>query len=521
MKEIRNKRLFIVCLVLVMSAMIFLVPGHAKDKATQSRDVVIALPDAQFYCVGGDPATSNGGTGTVISHTVYDSLTKPDKDQNYLPALAKSWKVAPDWSYIDIVLKEGVKFHNGAEVTAEDVKYTVETCMYNKKLRFVFGPLMRRKIKDIEVQGPYKLRLNMKSPYPWWDVNFATLIGIFPKKYREAVGDEGFADKPIGAGPFKWVDYKQDQWFTLEAVKDHYRQPPEIDKLKCLLVPEASTRLAMLKAGEADIAGILSPQAQQVRNDPNLKLKLVKDVTGSCLLFADQAFPSEPSPWHDKRVRLAASLAIDRKMICEKVRFGLSAPLGEVISPITKGYDPSVKADPYDPEAAKALLDEAGYSKGFKTVIHTIQANKFWVEAVVSNLADVGIDVDLKLYESRTWYGAFMNKKFRGLTTFVVWGLAAPHPGMNATQMYTRKYPWCYTTTPEIEKVIMKSMFTSSDEELIAAGRQISKLIRESRIRMPLWSNHTAWGLGPRIKDWEGMVGFTGASRLETIKLKH
>ena len=115
------------------------------------------------------------------------------------------------------------------------------------------GFAYRARIKNIEVLGPYKVRFNLNMPAPdlwkrlWWNG------AIMPKKYREQVGDAGFADKPIGSGPFKWVDYKQDQFFTMEAVPNHHRKTPEFKTLKIVYVQDNSTRLAMLKAGEADI----------------------------------------------------------------------------------------------------------------------------------------------------------------------------------------------------------------------------------------------------------------------------
>ena len=172
---------------------------------------------------GGDPATQAGGLGPLIATTVFEGLIDMGVNIASLPSVAKSWKIAPDWSYIDFDLNQGIKFHNGDPLTAEDVKFSFETHM-RPELRHTLGFAYRARIKNIEVLGPYKVRFNLKMPAPdlwkrlWWNG------AIMPKKYREQVGDAGFADKPI-VWSFKWVDYKQDQFMTMDAVPNMIEIP--------------------------------------------------------------------------------------------------------------------------------------------------------------------------------------------------------------------------------------------------------------------------------------------------------
>ena len=514
MKEIRNRHLFIILLALGISTIMFLVPGYAKKNAARPGEVVFVTKASHFSMVGGDPTTLVGAGQAVLPEALFDGLSKIDKDRNKLPGLAKSWEIAADWSYIDFVLREGVKFHNGAEVTAEDVKYSLGIYM-RKDSKYVGKGLLKRRIKTIEVQGPYKIRFYLKSPWPWW-----SFPGIFPKEYREKVGDKVFSEKPIGAGPFRWVDYKPDRWVKMAAVKDHYRKAPEFKTLKFIAVPEASTRLAMLKTGEADIVGLIGPHIQQVRDDPRLSLKIVRDTQEQVLLYTDMANPDKPSPWHDKRVRIAASMAIDRKTITEKILFGLGTPTGEVLAPVTRGFDPSVKTDPYDPERAKALLAEAGYPNGFKTVMTTKQTRKLFMQAIAANLDAIGIKVEFKVMENAAWNKALRSKKHRGLTHLASFFGGDPHVAKDGLTLFTNATPWCYNTTPEIETAIKKSVFAISEADMTKAGRQISKLIRDSRIRLPLWRNHIAFGMGPRIASWDARTGSPTPGLIETITLK-
>ena len=332
--------------------------------------MVFATSAANFFQVGGDPATHTSGF-PVLARTIFDSLVYVNKDVNILPGLAKSWKIAPNWKTIDFILREDVTFHNGDKFTAEDVKFSMETYL-RKELKYLFTPLWSRNIEKVEVVGPYHVRLHLKGPDPGFLGRFWWSTGMMPKKYREQVGDKGFADKPVGTGPFKWVEYKQDIYWKVEAVKKHFRHTPAIKTFKMIYVPEHATRLAMLKAGEVDITNVIGPHTVEVKADPNLRLVLGQiHQPLTCLTFADLTFPKDPSPFHDIRVREAASLAIDREGITKKVLFGMSEPYGDFCSPITMGHDKTIKPDPYNPERAKKLLAEAGYPKGFETVITT------------------------------------------------------------------------------------------------------------------------------------------------------
>jgi peptide/nickel transport system substrate-binding protein len=488
--------------------------------AEQTGSVVYATNYSMFFHKGGDAASHAAGEGPLIATTVFEGLIDTAVDLSDLPGLAKSWTIAPDWSHIDFDLEEGVKFHNGEIVTAEDVKFSLETAM-RPELRNVLGHSYRQRIDNIQVLSRYKVRFNLKMPSPglfkrlWW------CGAIFPKKYREQVGDDGFADKPIGSGPFKWVDYKQDQYFSMEAVKKHHRKTPEFKTLKIVYVPEHSTRLAMLKAGETDIIVLSGPHIPQIKADPALRLVQTKHIIGQTLAYADFPFPEEKSPFQDIRVREAASLAIDRESICEKILFGATEPYGEVICPYTLGWDPTVKPDPYDPERAKALLAEAGYPNGFKTSIGCTAGSKYWIEAIAANLSDVGIQAEVKIYEGGAWWDAYRGKKLRGLITRNSWYDAERNPGADLQDAYTLEAPWAYVTTKEISDAIKQAMRARDDKEAAEWGRKISKMIREKRINMHLWSIHANYGVNEKILKWDRQLGSYPATRFEYMKIKH
>ena len=340
------------------------------------------------------------------------------------------------------------------------------------------------------------------------------------QKISGRVGDKGFAEKPVGTGPFKWVEYKQDSYWKVEAVKKHFRHTPAIKTLKMIYVPDHATRLAMLKAGEVDITNVIGPHTVEVKSDPSLRLELDRYTSLTCMTFADLTFPKDPSPFHDIRVREAASLAVDREGITKKVLFGISEPYGDFCSPITLGHDKSIRPDPYNPERAKKLLAEAGYAKGFETVISTTPENRYWVEAVAFNLGEVGIKAKIDLMEAGTYTQNFITKKFKGLLFQALWNHAEKSAAADASDHFLSYMPWCYNTTPEIQKTITEGMGAISDAEIKTEGVKISKAIRESRNKALLWANHIPFALGSRIEYWEPEIGALPASAYEMIRLK-
>jgi peptide/nickel transport system substrate-binding protein len=521
MKKVEPKQLLVFVLLAVSTLTTFITSKITEAEEGPAGEVVYAVNSSAFNQKGGDPATSSGGA-SFSAQTVFEHLVVNDYTLQDLPALAKSWKIAENWSHIDIFLRDDIhdiKFHNGDPVTAEDVKYSLETYL-RIELRWLFAPIYKRQVKKIEIVNPHQIRVHLNGPLLKFLGRMTLCNGIFPKKYREEVGDDGFADKPIGAGPFKWVDYKQDQWLKVKAVKTHYRKVPEIKSLKFIYAPNASTRLAMLKAGEVDIAELISPQIPQVESDPNLRVVLGKYRQGFVLAYADLAKRKGPSPFYDIRVRKAASLAIDRKTICDKILFGNAEPYGEVLSPVTLGYDSSIKPDPYDPETAKALLTEAGYADGFTTKLCGTPGSRYLLEALQSQLEEVVIKTELDIYEGGAWFWAFKIKRLRGLITAQSFYYAIREGPTNLNNFYVKGMPFCYVTTPEISAAVIKGNSAITDEDLASAAREVSKLIRESRINLHLWANHVAWGLGPRIEYYQPKTGGNMVQTFEYIRLK-
>src|SRR6516165_1889231 len=275
-----------------------------------------------------DPAETEALiTPYMVLYALHDAMVKPMPGKTQTPCLAESWSASPDGLSYEFVLRKGVKFHNGEPVTADDVKFSFE------RYHGAAHQLMKDNVAAIEIADPQHVRFRLKKAWPDFITFYSTASGsgwIVPKKYVEQVGDEGFKKAPIGAGPYKFVSFTPGVELVLEAFEDYWRKPPSVKRLVMKVIPEEATRLAALKRGEIDIAySIRSELAEELRATPGLTLKpaVVQGVFN--IYFPDQW--DVKSPWHDERVRRAASLAIDRQGTNEALTLGYSLVTGNPV----------------------------------------------------------------------------------------------------------------------------------------------------------------------------------------------
>src|SRR6059036_1733263 len=309
-----------------------------------------------------DPAETEALiTPFMVLYAIHDALVKPMPAGPNSPSLAESWTVSPDSLTYEFVVRNGVKFHNGDPVSADDVKFSFD------RYKGAAAKLLKDKVREVQVVDARRVRFHLKEPWP----DFMTFYGtsasgaawIVPRKYVEKVGDDGFKKAPVGAGPYRVVSFTPGVELVMEAFDGYWRKTPSVKRLVFRSIPEEATRAAALKNGEVDIVYLLSgPIAEDVRRTPGLQLVPSKPPAVFWLEFLDQWDPK--SPWHDRRVRLAASLAIDRQAVNQAETLGFSRPTGSIIPRIFE-YALPFDPPPYDPKRARELLAEAGHPNGF------------------------------------------------------------------------------------------------------------------------------------------------------------
>jgi peptide/nickel transport system substrate-binding protein len=269
-----------------------------------------------------DPAESEGSiTPFLALYAVHDAVLKPMPSGPTASSLAESWSVSADGLVYDFLLRSGVKFHNGDTVTTDDVKFSFE------RYRGANAQLLKEKTKEVRVVDARRIQFRLKEPWP----DFITFYGttatsagwVVPRKYVQSVGEDGFKKAPIGAGPYRVVNIVPGVEMTLEAFEGYWRKVPRVKRLVFRSLPDETTRAAALKRGDADIAYFLNgPVAEDVRKTPGLKLLAVRSNTIFSLDFRDQW--DAGSPWKDPKVRLAASLSIDRVALNQAEQLGFA-----------------------------------------------------------------------------------------------------------------------------------------------------------------------------------------------------
>jgi peptide/nickel transport system substrate-binding protein len=512
----KRNRLSVCCIVFT-----FLLAGWAffpgSEAGAQPKGEATFLVPTAFEMTGGDPHTTTGATGTSIISMIHQGLLSKYVDGRYHPGIAKSWKVAAGWKHMTFKLNREVRFHDGTLVTAEDVKFSLDR---PATLKGYFAPVFKKYMDRVEVVDADTVRLYFKRPWVGIYNTLARYIAIIPKHYVEKVGDVEYSQKPIGAGPFKCIAIKQDVHVKAEAVNNHFRKTPNVKRMNEIHVAESATRFAMLKAGEADLSWADPPTYQACVADPNLTIIMSKYTYLRTLAFYDLAFPDEPSPFHDLRVRKAVAYAIDYKGITKYVMHDTSEPYGDIIPPYGIGYDPSIKPYEYNPEKAKALLKEAGYPNGFDTMITADPPMKDSTEAISASLKKVGIRAKVNIPEHGAWNRMIREKKLRGIGSHPgPWWAGYSHPALALGQL-SNTSSWAYYSPTEISDLVDDLGDRTDEQELKVIARKVSKKFREQLIRANLFAIHIPYVTGPTVKYWQNVPGHIFASQFEFLELK-
>ena len=463
-----------------------------------------------------DPAEASPGfiTPFWVLYALHDAMLKPMPGNRMANSLAESWSASEDGLSYEFILRKGLKFHNGDPFTADDVKFSFERAK---------GAQLKEKVKEVVIVDPYTVRFVLKEPWPDFMTFYGTLATgagwITPKAYFEKVGADGFKKHPIGLGPYKFVSMKPGIELVMEANEDYWRKVPSVKRLVFQSIPEATTRLAMLKRGEVDVAYLLEGQlGESIRNDPKLKLVFSGGVATNYLDFLDMWDPK--SPWHDQRVRKAASLAIDRQALSEADTLGASKPNGSVVLRSFE-YALPIEPDPYDPVQAKKLLAEAGYPNGFDAGDLTpIPPYSATGEALVNYLGAVGIKSRLRTMERAAFYSALAAKKLKGLCF-----CSTSIPG-NASTRISELVPstgtYAYGGYPDIDELYKKQLTEADPAKRGAMLHEIQKTLHERTRFAPIWDYFWPSGIGPRVEEVSLMKidPFPWSAPLEDVRLK-
>jgi peptide/nickel transport system substrate-binding protein len=465
-----------------------------------------------------DPAETDAEiTPFMIFYALHDALVKPMPGGLNTASLAESWTMSPDGRTWDFLLRKGTKFHNGEPVTAEDVKFSFE------RYKGAAATILKERVREVQVVDAHHVRFSLKEPWP----DFMTFYGtsasgaawIVPKKYVEKVGDDGFKKAPIGAGPYRFVSFTPGVELILEAFDQYWRKTPSVKRLVLRSIPDESTRAAALKRGEVDVVYFLNgPIADDVRRTRSLTLTATRTNGVFWVMFPDQWTPG--SPWADRRVRLAASTAIDRQAINEAESLGFSAPTGNIV-PRHQEFALAIDPPAYDPKRAKALLAEAGYPNGFDGGDFTpFPPYTGMGEAIVNYFAAVGIRVRMRTMERAALLTAWREKKIRNL--FVGATGAAGNASTRLEGYVTGRGTGSYGSIPEIEDLFARQLQEMDRKKRESVLHQIQRIVADRVLFVPIWENGFIRAYGPRMDEAALTLipSFPYSAPLEDLRIK-
>ncbi len=350
-----------------------------------------------------DPPKSVSLTDQTVMINLYDSLLLRGHDMKFGPGLATSYQNL-DPNTWEFKLRQGVKFHNGEDFDANSVKFTIERTL-NPATKTGFATWFEG-ITGVDVVDKYTVHVKTDGPNAALPVRVSsTPVLMLPPQYFQQVGEEAFFQKPVGTGPYRFVEWVKNDHLTIEANPNYWGTPASVKTVTYKPAPEASTRLAMLQTGQADIISNLTPdQAQMLQSDQ--KLGVASKAGAGVIMYQINGLKN--GPLQDKRVRQALNYAVDVNSIVRNVLLGYGKALPGISGPEGECYDGNLQGYAYDPEKAKSLLSQAGASNMTLHLAHPsgryLLDNEV-AQALADQIQKVGITVQLETNEWGRYLG--------------------------------------------------------------------------------------------------------------------
>jgi peptide/nickel transport system substrate-binding protein len=444
-----------------------------------------------------DPTVDINKPALVIINTMIEPLVMNTPEGTYIPWLAESWEAIEPTRW-RIYLKQGVKFHNGEPFNADAVTYSVDAFLEAKQVRSYFSF-----ITGTEKVDDYTVDILTDQVVSILPASLAYLY-VFPPEYRAEMGDD-FGLNPIGTGPWRFVEWTKGVDLKVELNPDYWGPKPSIDQIVFRWAPEASTRVAMLETGEADIVQNVPPAfVERVNASGTARIETAKSIRKVFLRINVQEGPTA-----DVRVRKALNHAVNVESIIENLFLGRAygRDTGAMILEGMVGYEEG-RLEPYkyDPELAKELLAEAGYPDGFSTKLwHTLNRYMYDKEAaaaIADQLAQVGIDAELIGMEAGAFFSTVDNEQVEGMNMTTCGALFM-------TPLYCARFHWypgtirAYGANERTEEYLDRAMAAVDVEEQAKILQEFEDYIYYEHVPIVwLWHQQDIYGVSNRL-DWK------------------
>jgi len=440
---------------------------------------------------GMDPTTNPAATiKRVVHYNLLESLLKIDRNGEVVPALAKSYEVSKDGKEYTFHLHKGVKFHDGKPFTAEDVKYTFErlldpkTAAVNRK--YYTG------IESIQIIEPLTVKFIVKK----YDSNFLFNMARGDAVILSRQTVDQLKSQPIGTGPFKLVEWKRGDSVVMVKNPDYYLSGlPYLDKVIFKFIPDPSTQLAALRAGDVDvIAYDLSPEnAALLEKDP--RFKVLKGHTTTEVILA---INNSRKPLNDVRIRKAINFAIDRQAVIQGAVAGYGTPIGSHMDPTNPYYVNLTGLYPYNPEKAKQLLAEAGYPNGFGAVLKLPEPYAYARrsgEIITDQLSRVGIKLLIEVIQWGQWIDRVFKNAEYDLTVI---GHSEPFD----IEIYSRPQYYFRYNNPKFQELIKRAEEEMNEPQRKKIYADAQRMIAEDAVNAFLFVYPALPAMKKEVINW-------------------
>jgi peptide/nickel transport system substrate-binding protein len=389
----------------------------ADAKPTTAPAAAPAKPEGRLAIAQGvdvgtfDPHEDTSTAAGAIFQNIFDNLVARDQNLKLVPSLAESWKVVDQTTW-QFSLRRGVMFHDGTGFTAKDVKWAFDHVLdpaNNSRRKSSFDM-----VADVQAVDDYTVQLKTKEPYAPLLPKLLEMFIVSADAYQK-LGAQKFATAPVGTGPYKMTEFVKDNHVRVERFDGHWRGKGAIGTAEFRPIPEASTRVAALKAGELDVATLMPvTEIAAINSGQNTAIKTIPSA-GSIFCGMNTL----KAPLNDQRVRQALNYAVDVQAIIDNLLDGHDHRLASVSAPVEFGYNPDLKPYTYDLDKAKSLLAEAGVGSGFSTVLDTPRGRYLQdvevAQAIAGQLGKVGVKVEVRPAEFQEYFSRWLKKEMEGL----------------------------------------------------------------------------------------------------------
>jgi len=461
--------------------------------AAGEHDVTVAQGiDAEFL----DVQMTNNIVTLIVNGSIYDTLLTRDKDLQLTPRLATSYRLVSDKVW-EAKLRPNVKFHNGEAFDATSVKFSFERINradFKSPQKGWFST-----IEQVEIVDPLTVRFHTKVPDPALPARMTLMYQMAPK-YVAQVGDVQANLKPVGTGPFKFVEWVKNDRIVVEANDAHWTGKPAVRRATWKPIPELGARIAALQTGQADLIVNVPPdQVQSLSTNKSLRVEKIP----SCRIIYFGIAQIKGGPLGDRRVRQALNHAVDMQGIIDAVLLGNGKRINSAMPPNVWGYDASLPLYQYDPKRAKELLAQAGQTN----LSLTIQApNGRWAmdkdiaQAIAGQLTENGVKTNVKIVGE---WGSYVRSVLDHKTEDIFmngWCLPSLEPDHWVTPNLHTGEPVSQYSNPEVDKLMEQARAEMNPEKRKQLYSQLLRLIREDAPWIFGYQQMDIYGVSSRLK---------------------